>query len=167
MIDTRFPTAFQMVLTVAVRNRDGLRCTSFELAAGLGSNPSFVRKLLVPLSQNGILISSAGKSGGIRLGRAPSEITLHDIYSSVIFDKRLWAARDEVPCSCPVSTHIAVLFESVARCAEFAVMGALSGLTIADALTQLKEIEQQEFHGVDPTDCPQAGATKSLEALQG
>ncbi|MDL2408584.1 Rrf2 family transcriptional regulator [Rhizobium calliandrae] len=165
MIDTRFPTAFQMVLTVAVHNRDGLRCTSFELAAGLGSNPSFVRKLLVPLSQSGILISSAGKNGGIRLGRPAGEITLHDVYSSVIFDKRLWAARDDVPCRCPVSTHIAVLFESVARRAEFAVMGALNGLTIADALLQLKEIEQQELQAADPS-CPKAAAAKSLETLQ-
>ncbi|AYG63151.1 Rrf2 family transcriptional regulator [Rhizobium jaguaris] len=165
MIDTRFPTAFQMVLTTAVHNRDGLRCTSFELAAGLGSNPSFVRKLLVPLSQSGILISSAGKNGGIRLGRLASEITLHDIYSAVIFDKRLWAARDDVPCRCPVSTHIAVLFESVARRAEFAVMGALNSLTIADALRQLKEIEQQELQAADPAGCPKAAAAKSLESL--
>ncbi|MDE1990851.1 MAG: Rrf2 family transcriptional regulator [Rhizobiaceae bacterium] len=163
MIDTRFPTAFQIVLMVAVKNREGLRCTSFELAAGIGSNPSFVRKLLVRLNQSGILVSSAGKNGGIRLGRPTSEISLHDVYSSVISDKRLWAARDDVPCHCPVSTHITELFEDVARRAEFAVMGALNDLTIADTLRRLGDIEQQELQAADLRGCPQKA--ESLETL--
>ena len=47
MIDLRFPTALQMVLSVALADRDGFRCTSQILADGLSTNPSFIRKLLV------------------------------------------------------------------------------------------------------------------------
>jgi len=166
MIDTRFPTAFQIVLTVAVRDQDGSRCTSFDLAAGLGANPSFVRKLLGPLSQSGILVSSIGKNGGIRLGRGACEISLYDIYSAVITDKKLWAGRGDVQCECPVSKHVSTLFDCVERQAEAAVETALSQLTIADTLRQLQELQQKERQAGNPESCPQGAAAENLETLQ-
>lgn len=48
MLDFRFPTALQMVLSVAVAEKQGMRSTSATLAAALEANPSFIRKLMVP-----------------------------------------------------------------------------------------------------------------------
>ncbi len=50
MLDYRFPTALQMVLSVAMAEQLGERSTSAILAYGLEANPSFIRKLMVPLS---------------------------------------------------------------------------------------------------------------------
>ncbi|WP_313759972.1 Rrf2 family transcriptional regulator, partial [Rhizobium sp.] len=69
MIDTRFSTAMQIVVSVAVNDEAGVRSTSQSLAAGLDTNASFVRKLLPPLTESGILVSAAGSKGGIRLAR--------------------------------------------------------------------------------------------------
>src|SRR5712672_974978 len=88
MIDLRFPTALQMVLSVALADQDGFRCTSQILADGLSTNPSFVRKLLVPLTREGMIVASIGMGGGLHLGRPPGEITLRDIYVAVTEDKR-------------------------------------------------------------------------------
>lgn len=44
MLDYRFPTALQMVLSVAMAEQLGERSTSAILAYGLEANPSFIRQ---------------------------------------------------------------------------------------------------------------------------
>lgn len=102
MLDYRFPTALQMVLSVAMAEQMGERSTSAILAYGLEANPSFIRKLMVPLSRDGIIVSTLGRNGSIHLGRPADKITLRDIYLSVIEDKKLWASRPDVPARCVV-----------------------------------------------------------------
>lgn len=92
MLDYRFPTALQMVLSVAMAEQMGERSTSAILAYGLEANPSFIRKLMVPLTRDGIIVSTLGRNGSIHLGRPADKITLRDIYLSVIEDKKLWAS---------------------------------------------------------------------------
>ncbi|MCR1320546.1 hypothetical protein NR352_26955, partial [Enterobacter soli] len=58
MLDYRFPTALQMVLSVAMAEQLGERSTSAILAYGLEANPSFIRKLMVPLTRDGIIVVS-------------------------------------------------------------------------------------------------------------
>lgn len=144
MIDMRFPTALQMVLSLAVALETGQRCTSGELAAGLGANPSFVRKLLVPLNRDGIVASSLGKNGGVRLGRPADQITLRDVYRSITEDKRIMAARPDVPHLCFVSANMGRFFETLASEAEDAVLGVLSRRTIADGVAEMRRLSQQE-----------------------
>ena len=57
-----------MVLSVALADHDGFRCTSQTLADGLGTNPSFIRKLLLPLTGEGMLVAAFGKGGELHLG---------------------------------------------------------------------------------------------------
>ena len=65
MIDVRFPTALQIMLSLALADRNSVsQLSSAELAKSLGANPSFVRKLLVPLVQSRLLRSQMGKTGG-------------------------------------------------------------------------------------------------------
>ena len=92
MLDYRFPTALQMVLSVAMAEQLGERSTSAILAYGLEANPSFIRKLMVPLTRDGIIVSTLGRNGSIHLGRPPEQITLRDIYLSVIEDKAVGVA---------------------------------------------------------------------------
>ena len=57
--------------------------TSSQLAVGVGSVASLVRKLLAQLAKDGLVTGVAGRSGGVRLARPASEITLAEIYRSV------------------------------------------------------------------------------------
>ncbi|CAI0820485.1 Rrf2 family transcriptional regulator [Serratia proteamaculans] len=138
MLDFRFPTAMQMVLSVAVAETLGVRSTSAVLAAGLEANPSFIRKLMVPLTKNGIIVSTLGRNGSIHLGRPAEQITLRDIYLSVIDDKRIWAARPEGPARCLVSANACWYFKSVVNEAEEASLDVLARHTVADALAELE-----------------------------
>jgi Rrf2 family transcriptional regulator, repressor of oqxAB len=145
MIDHRFSTAFQMVLSVALADQDGFRCTSKVLADGLGANPSFVRQLLVPLRQDAIIDASVGKGGGLRLARPAASITLRDIYASITGEKRFLPARPSVPPRCRVSANIEPLFEKVAADADRALLESLERRNVAEALSELLRMDKQRI----------------------
>lgn len=142
MLDYRFPTALQMVLSVAMAEQMGERSTSAILAYGLEANPSFIRKLMVPLTRDGIIVSTLGRNGSIHLGRPADKITLRDIYLSVIEDKKLWASRPDVPARCACW-----YFKSVADEAEQASLNVLARHTVASALEAVKNADTS---GCDP-----------------
>ena len=142
MLDYRFPTALQMVLSVAMAEQMGERSTSAILAYGLEANPSFIRKLMVPLTRD-----TLGRNGAIHLGRPADKITLRDIYLSVIEDKKLWASRPDVPARCVVSANACWYFKSVADEAEQASLNVLARHTVASALEAVKNADTS---GCDP-----------------
>ena len=144
VIDLRYPTALQMVLSLAVARETGVRCTSGELAAGLGANPVLVRKLLVPLARDGIVLSATGKNGGVRLARPPESITLLDVYRAAVDDKRLFAARPDVPGVCVVSRNIGRFFDDLADGAEGELAGFLSGRTVAESLEAIRRLDGED-----------------------
>ncbi len=137
MLNVRFPTALQMVLAVAMAEQEGRRSTSKILATGLEANPSLVRKLMIPLTRNGIIISTLGRCGTIRLGRSAETITLGDIYNSVIEDKPLMAGRPEVAGCCVVSANTCWFFKELAQEAETAYFNVLKSKTVAGSLAEI------------------------------
>lgn len=141
MIDLRFPTALQMVLSVAMAHEQNTPCTSAELATALGANPAMVRKLMVPLGRDGIIVSSPGRNGGIRLGRSPESITLLDVHRASVECKRLFAGRPNVPAICMVSRNIARFFDDLTDEAMAQVSALLAGRTIADSLQAIHALD--------------------------
>ena len=149
MLDLRFPTALQMVLSLAVADETDARCTSAELAAGLGANPVLVRQLLAPLVRGGLLTATSGRKGGVRLARRPEHITLDDIYRAVVDDKRLFTTRPDVPCRCVVSKHIGAFFNDIIDQAEHAVQSVLAERTVAQSLAKIRTLDAQGKRAVD------------------
>jgi Rrf2 family transcriptional repressor of oqxAB len=141
MIDLRFSTALQMVLSVALADRDDFRCTSRTLAEGLGTNASFIRKLLIPLTREGMIMATIGKGGGLHLGRAAEQITLRELYLAVMEDKRILVAREDIPTRCRISANINEFFAQVATDAESAMLDALASRNIADSLDELLRLD--------------------------
>jgi Rrf2 family transcriptional regulator, repressor of oqxAB len=143
--DLRFPTALQMMLSLALAERQNIRSlSSAQLAVGIGVDPSFVRKLLVPLVRDGLAHSLEGKNGGTRLGRPSAEITLRDIYRSVMGTKKLWIARPDVPHRCLVSSNVELFFEALANDAEEAVLALLATRTLHQSLEELETISDSD-----------------------
>src|SRR5260370_2735892 len=114
MIDLRFSTALQMVLSVALADKDDFRCTSRTLAEGLGTNASFIRKLLIPLTREGMIVAAIGKGGRLHLGRAAEQITLRDLYLAAMECKRMLVPRESTPARCGLIASINNFF---AQCA--------------------------------------------------
>jgi Rrf2 family transcriptional repressor of oqxAB len=141
MIDVRFPTALQLMLNLALAHAEGVaQLSSTQLAGALGTNPSLVRKLLSPLSNAGLVRSSFGRDGGIRLGRPPESITLRDVYKAVIGDQSIWAPRT-VPHQCLVSSNVERYFVDLAATADDAVLRTLEHKTLADSLSELRILD--------------------------
>jgi Rrf2 family transcriptional repressor of oqxAB len=142
MIDVRFPTALQIMLSLALAERQSVpHLSSSQLAKSLGANPSFVRKLMVPLVQSKLLRSQMGKAGGVRLARPAAEITLRDIYRAVVADTKIWAPRTGIPHRCLVSSNVQSYFEELIDDAQDAILSMLGQRTLLHALTELERRE--------------------------
>ncbi|HEY2062794.1 MAG TPA: Rrf2 family transcriptional regulator [Amycolatopsis sp.] len=143
MVDVRFSSALKAMLLLGHGEEEGSPVlSSTQLARSLDTNPSLVRKLMVPLVQDGLVASIKGRSGGVRLGRPADRITLGEIYRSSVGDKPLWAPRAEGPRECLVTNNSAEYFAQLTTEIEVAVLGALADRTLADSLDELRAIDR-------------------------
>ena len=144
MIDVRFPTALQMMLSLALAQAEGVeRLSSAQLAEGVDSNPTFVRRLLVPLIQAGLVRSTMGRDGGVSLRVDAATITLGEIYKATMGDKRLWAGRSYIPHRCLVSCNVERFFGDLAAEVDESVFRLLDKQTLANALSQLRILDAE------------------------
>lgn len=144
MIDKRFPTAIQIMQSLALAQRDGDFLTnSAELAEWLGANRTLVRKLMAALVQQGLVISQMGRNGGVKLSRNAKEITLREIYNASVADKKLWVARTDIPPICVVSMNFEDYFLRLVNDIELNLLDNLDKKTLNDAVEQIIEIDKE------------------------
>jgi len=141
MMDTRFSSALQIIITVAVNENNNTRSTSNTLASGLDAKPSLVRKLIAPLMQKNILVSSEGYQGGYRLGRPADSIYLSEIYLAVTPDKKIWGTREDIPAACFISSNMGEWSAKLCKEAEGALLGVLGERSVQDAISELVTID--------------------------
>jgi len=142
MIDVRFPTALQMMLSLALAQAEGVeRLSSAELAEGVDSNPTFVRRLLVPLMQAGLVRSTMGRDGGVSLSVDAAAITLGEIYKATMGG--LWAGRSDIPHRCLVSCNVERFFGNLADEVDESVVRLLGRRTLADTLLELRTLDAE------------------------
>src|ERR1700678_137897 len=143
MLDVRFSSALKVMLLLGHAEEEGSPVlSSRQLARTLNTNPSLVRKLMVPLGQSGLVASIKGRSGGARLGGPADQITLGEISPSSIGDKPLWAPRPDGPRECLVTNHSAEYFSRLTDQTEAAVLATLAGRTLAASLDELRAIDR-------------------------
>lgn len=144
MIDVRFPTTLQMMLSLALAQAEGVeRLSSAQLAEGVDSNPTFVRRLLVPLIEAGLVRSTMGRGGGVSLSVDAAAITLGEIYKAALGDKRAWTGRSDIPHRCLVTCNIERFFGNLAGQVDESVVRLLDGRTLADALLELRTLDAE------------------------
>ena len=136
MVDTRFPVSIHILTTLAY-NRPNL-VSSEQLAMGIKTNPSFIRKLVVSLSVAGLVESVRGKTGGIRLAKNPKDITLDLIYRAVS-DNTLMAVPKKSPNKdCAVSCGIGDVLCKISQEIEENTLKQLAKKNLNDILNQMK-----------------------------
>jgi len=134
MLDLRFSSALKAMLLLAMPRTGSPVLTSSQLARSLNTNPSLVRKLMVPLCRT---LWSRPSRPRRRCPPRPvaDQITLGEIYRSSIGDKPLWAPRPEGPRECLVTKHSAEYFVRLTDETEAAVLGALAAAPSPTAST--------------------------------
>ncbi len=108
-----------------------VRVTSPLLAQSTGCNPVVIRNTISSLKKAGLLTVARG-TGGAKLCRAPSEITLYQIYSA-LEPKVLSSMIGIHACEgrpCPIAQNIRRVLETPYREIENAVRQAMESTTL-------------------------------------
>ena len=130
-MDTKFSVALH-ILTMISESKDTL--SSQALATSVGTNASYIRKVIALLKNAGLIQSHQGKMG-YQLSKSPKDITLLNIYFATqeVSHISLFPVHQNSSPDCPVGKHI---------------QGAVSPL-FASAEAQLeKELAQQTLENV-------------------
>ncbi len=144
-MDTKFAVALHSMIFISESEES---MTSDTLAETLNTNPSYVRRILSALSKAG-LISSASKSKGCSLLKAPEDITLTEIYDAV----EPGVSKINMDLSQNPNTGIQLgkcerpVIEALFNDMENAVEQVLAGRTLRDlinsVLKTMKEMDHQ------------------------
>ena len=135
MADLRFSTAIQALLLLANAERKGAPLvSSAQIGACLRTNPSFVRSLLAPLFEAGLVETTRGRNGGVRLARAADRITLRDVHEATLCGKPLWEGRPDDLGAHPAAIRVQDYFDRLNDQTAAAVAGVLADQTLAQAL---------------------------------
>lgn len=137
MDDLRFSSSLQIMMNLAYALKQGQDLmTSTQLSEGLNTNPTLVRRLLVPLVNAGLVESFKGKNGGVRLAKDPLQITLRAIYEASV-DSELVCPRDGVNSQCPVGGSMRNIFSQVSSGMRDSVLGYLESKTLKQLISEI------------------------------
>lgn len=136
MVDQRFAVSVHIMTALAFHA--GELMTSEKLAAGVRTNPTVIRRLLSKLVEAGLLESFKGKTGGVRLAKPASDISLKDIYTA-ISDKNLINTPDKAPMKkCPVSCNMGKIMDEVVEGIEDNSLNYLQGIRLSQLTAKIK-----------------------------
>jgi FeS assembly SUF system regulator len=125
-----------VMMSAAARHCGQAKVNATTLAAETGIPLPTAQKLVSRLSTAGLLESSRGAGGGVRLARPPAAISLADIVEAVEGPIEMTSCVDAerhdcaLEGGCQVRPHMGVV--------NHAVRGALAGVSLADLCSPAK-----------------------------
>lgn len=137
-IPSRFTVAVHTLLVLCYF-ADTQKTTSDFIAASVNVNPVIIRKTLSCLKAAGLVSVKAG-SGGARLVRDPSEVTLFDVYRAVdSVEGALFHFHEHPNPACPVGKNVHAVLDGRLEAAQAALERELQGVTLADLMRDLNQ----------------------------
>ena len=132
---TRFSVAVHAL--ALIERFGGDRLSSDMIAGSVGTNASFVRRVLAMLSHAGLVRSSPGIAGA-SLARPAAKITLLDVYRAVdMEDEHRLAVHDEPNPTCFIGRHIQGALDAAIGPAEAAFETQLKRRSLADVTSYI------------------------------
>ena len=126
-LDTKFSVALH-ILAMISESRDIL--SSQALAESVGTNPSYIRKVIALLKKAEIIRSQQGKSG-YELTKSPKEITLFPIHQNTNLN-------------CPVGKHIGAAISPIFSSVEAHLEQELHSKTLQDVIDNLYDVASKK-----------------------
>jgi Rrf2 family protein len=105
--------------------------SSDELSTSTNTNPVYVRRVLGPLRDAGLVSARQGSNGGWSLARAADSIGLDEVWTLLQGDKPVLGLHGPSP-QCPVGRDVAPLLTDIDAGVAAAVQAELATRTIAD-----------------------------------
>lgn len=135
--NSRFAMATHIMLSTSLKPNELV--TSSYLAKSLNTNPVVVRRILSDLQKAGLLHTQTGRSGGARLAKAASSISLKDIFMAVD-DGELFAYNPNDPNkTCALSCEMKMILEPVFESAQNSLLVNLGKVRLADLQERLSK----------------------------
>lgn len=131
--NTQFAVAVHVLTYLAAS--DGRPVSSEELATSTDSNPVYVRRVLGPLREAGIVHARPGAGGGWELARPPRSIRLDAVWTAIHDGDPVLGIHTANP-KCPIGRNVQRVLHQVDDQASAALRSALAKRTVADVLTE-------------------------------
>jgi Rrf2 family protein len=121
--------------------------TSDRIAESVQTNAVSIRRIFQALGRAGLVVGQMGPNGGARLGRAPEDITLADIWRAVEHDddeptparEALFALpRSGGNPECSVNRAVRPVLEEVFDDATAALERSLASVTLSDVIRRVQ-----------------------------
>lgn len=140
-MDTKFSVALH-ILTMISESKEVL--SSQALATSVGTNPSYIRKVIALLKNAGLITSHQGKSG-YQLSKSPTEISLLEIYYATqeVDHIRLFQMHQHANQECPVGQHIEGAVAPIFTSVEQQLEKALADQTLEQVIDNLYQAAKQ------------------------
>ena len=135
-MDTKFSVAVHILILISEAPNP---LTSDQIAGSVGTNASYIRKILSLLKKSGMIDSHRGVSGYV-LTTTPDQITLLRIYQAVMDDSKihLWDIHQNPNDQCVVGRHIRPVLTGMFEGIEDAFARELSQKTLADCIEAIR-----------------------------
>jgi len=131
--NTHFSMAVHILCALAYN--DGEIVGSDQLARTVGTNSSFLRGLIGQLKEAGLVETRLGKGGGSTLGRAASEISLHDVFQATESQPAVKTHTCDDKSKCVVARGMDEILANVNERIEAVVETELTQITVADLVS--------------------------------
>lgn len=136
-MDTRFSVAVHVLILLS---ESPPPMNSDQMAMSVGTNASYIRKILALLKKSGIVDGHRGTSG-YSLLFAPKRLTLLQIYQAVMEEPKphLLDIHQNPSDRCVVGCHIRPVLSEMFADVEDAFARALAGKTLADCIADIRQ----------------------------
>lgn len=141
-MDTRFSSAIHTLIMIVGADKP---MTSDLIAASVGTNASYIRKITGLLKKQGIIGSRQGVSGFTLLVR-PSELSLYRIYEAINESEQVhvFDIHQNPNDKCIVGRHIRPVLTDVFRGIEEKAEQELKSTTLEDCMQRMRtEIDKE------------------------
>lgn len=141
-MDTKFSVALH-ILTMISESKDTL--SSQALATSVGTNASYIRKVIALLKNAGLIQSHQGKTS-YQLSKSPKDITLLNIYFATqeVSHISLFQVHKNSNPDCPVGKHIQGAVSPLFASAEAQLEKELAQQTLEDVINNLYKDAKQK-----------------------
>ncbi len=130
MVNQQFATAVHILTALACNKKELM--SSDNLAVSVNTNPVVIRRLLSMLTKNKLVITTRGKSGGVKLAKEPNQINLKDVYLAVA-PSEVIAPRNKSPHKeCAVSCAMFSIMTGIAEGTQKATLKYLESHRLSD-----------------------------------
>ncbi len=133
MTDTKFSVAIHILVLIS----QAPDITSKQLAQSVGTNASYIRKVLALLKNAGIVEGHKGRRG-YTLKISPEKLTLLEIYQAVTGDVHILDIHQNPSDQCQVGKHIKPVLTSLFNDMEKTFSRSLSAGTLADCIAGIR-----------------------------